>query len=49
MENTNTDTAQWFRVFDGTTLTYICDVKANLADIYDPRIGGDGNVVWQAI
>lgn len=45
---------KFFRVFDAETHAYICDVSGETEDgvtplhPYDPRIGGSGNVIWQA-
>lgn len=43
----------WFHVFDAATLVHICDVRAETDDgqhplhPYDPRIDGNGEVIWQ--
>lgn len=40
---------KWYHVFAFPSLKHICDVKADAInpDCYDPRIRGDGEVVWQ--
>ncbi len=40
----------WYHVFAFPSMQYIgCDVSgdAENPDIYDPRIGGNGDVIWQ--
>lgn len=39
----------WWNVFDADTHKFICGVRddAENPHMYDPRIGGSGNVIWQ--
>ena len=41
----------YYNVFDGETLEYICQVGTTEKEpkIYDPRIKGNGNVIWQKV
>lgn len=45
----NSDNQVWWNVFAFPSLKHICAIKddANNPRTYDPRIGGDGNVIWQ--
>lgn len=49
-QSNSAENITWFRVFDGETLQHLCDLGTTNPDyVYDPRIGGSGNVIWQPL
>jgi hypothetical protein len=41
----------WWRCFSFPELVHICDMTGDIDNppSHDPRIGGDGNLVWQKL